>query len=197
MFPEKINATEITFSKVPKSRKTVPYETALSIARLIILNYAPNISSGSEKMLALLFNMNSLWEEYVLVKLKQAAQGTGIEVYGQDSKAFWNGITIRPDVVLKKNDEVVLIIDTKWKNIDQSQPSTHDLRQMYVYNEYWTSKKALLLYPSNNNELNQFSRFEKISEDEHHQCGLGKISVLNSFSQLDDRIGNIILNTIN
>ncbi|MDN4013405.1 McrC family protein [Chryseobacterium gambrini] len=198
-FPEvkKINATEITFSKVPKSRKTVPYETALSIARLIILNYAPNISSGSEKMLALLFNMNSLWEEYVLVKLKQAAQGTGIEVYGQDSKAFWNGITIRPDVVLKKNDEVVLIIDTKWKNIDQSQPSTHDLRQMYVYNEYWTSKKALLLYPSNNNELNQFSRFEKISEDEHHQCGLGKISVLNSFSQLDDRIGNIILNTIN
>lgn len=198
-FPEvkKINATEITFSKVPKSRKTVPYETALSIARLIILNYAPNISSGSEKMLALLFNMNSLWEEYVLVKLKQAAQGTGIEVYGQDSKAFWNGITIRPDVVLKKNDEVVLIIDTKWKNIDQSQPSTHDLRQMYVYNEYWTSKKALLLYPSNNNELDQFSRFEKISEDEHHQCGLGKISVLNSFSQLDDRIGNIILNTIN
>ncbi|WP_336688734.1 MULTISPECIES: McrC family protein [unclassified Chryseobacterium] len=198
-FPEvkSIQANENTFSKIPKSRKTAPYETALSIARLIILNYAPNVCGGSENMLALLFNMNSLWEEYVLVKLKQAAQGTGIEVYGQDSKAFWNGITIRPDVVLKKNDEVVLIIDTKWKNIDQSQPSTHDLRQMYVYNEYWTSKKALLLYPSNNNELDQFSRFEKISEDEHHQCGLGKISVLNSFSQLDDRIGNIILNTIN
>lgn len=138
-FPEvkAIKANENTFSKVPKSRKTAPYETALSIARLIILNYAPNISSGSEQMLALLFNMNSLWEEYVLVRLKQASLETGIEVYGQNSKTFWNGITIRPDIILKKNDEVILVIDTKWKNIDQSQPSTHDLRQMYVYNDYW------------------------------------------------------------
>lgn len=197
-FPEvkETRANESTFSEVPKSRKTAPYETALAIARLIILNYAPNISSGSEKMLALLFDMNSLWEEYVLVRLKQAAQSTDIEIYGQDSKAFWNGITIRPDIILKKRDEVVLIIDTKWKNIDQSQPSTHDLRQMYVYNEYWKSKKALLLYPSNNSELDQFSRFEKISEDEHHQCGLGKISVLNSFGQLDDIIGIKLLNII-
>lgn len=199
-FPEvkTINANENTFSKISKSRKTAPYETAISIARLIILNYAPNISSGSEKMLALLFDMNSLWEEYVLIKLKQAAQkrNNGIEVYGQDSKAFWNGVTIRPDIVLKKNGEVVLIIDTKWKNIDQSKPSTHDLRQMYVYNEYWTGKRSLLLYPSNENSLESFYGFEKITKNEHHQCGLGKISVLNSFGQLDDFIGSKIVDII-
>jgi 5-methylcytosine-specific restriction enzyme subunit McrC len=197
-FPEVkvIKASEQTFTKISQSRKTVPYDAALAIARLIILNYAPNISSGSENMLALLFDMNTLWEEYILVRLKQSAQGTGIEVYGQDSKAFWNGIMIRPDIVLKKNDEVVLIIDTKWKNIDQSQPSTHDLRQMYVYNEYWTGKKSLLLYPSNENSLESFYGFEKIAESDNHQCGLGKISVLNSLGQLDDFIGNKILNII-
>lgn len=197
-FPEVkvIKANETTFSKVPRSIKTAPYEKALAIARLIILNYAPNISSGSENMLALLFDMNSLWEEYVLVRLKQAAQDSDIEVYGQDSKVFWNGITIRPDIVLKRNDEVVLIIDTKWKNIDQSQPSTHDLRQMYVYNEYWASEKSLLLYPSNDKILENFIGFEKITENEHHQCGLGRISVLNSLGQLDDHIGSKILNII-
>lgn len=199
-FPEvkAIKANENTFSKIPKSRKTAPYQTALAIARPIILNYAPNISSGSENMLALLFDMNSLWEEYVLIKLKHAAMESQsrIEVYGQDSKAFWNGITIRPDIVLKKNDEVALIIDTKWKNIDQSQPSTHDLRQMYVYNEYWKSEKALLLYPSNDDSLESFLSFEKITENEHHQCGSGKISVLNSFGQLDDTIGIKLLNII-
>lgn len=197
-FPEVkvIKASEQTFTKISQSRKTAPYDAALAIARLIILNYAPDVSSGSENMLALLFDMNTLWEEYILVRLKQSAQGTGIEVYGQDSKAFWNGIMIRPDIVLKKNDEVVLIIDTKWKNIDQSQPSTHDLRQMYVYNEYWIGKKSLLLYPSNENSLESFYGFEKIKANDNHQCGLGKISVLNSFGQLDDSIGIKLFNII-
>lgn len=194
-FPEvkAIKANENTFSKIPKSRKTEPYETALAIARLIILNYAPNVSSGSEKMLALLFDMNSLWEEYVLVRLKQVAKEKGVDVYGQNSLEFWNGITIRPDIVLEKkineNNKDILIIDTKWKNIDQSQPSTHDLRQMYVYNEYWKSTRSLLLYPSNSNGLNDFKSFVSIDKDPHHQCGLGRISIFNTEGKLDELIG--------
>lgn len=199
-FPEvkTIKANENTFSKIPKSRKTAPYETALAIARLIILNYTPNISSGSENMLALLFDMNSLWEEYVLVRLKQAAQESSehIEVYGQNSKAFWNNITIRPDIVIEKDNGIVLIIDTKWKNIDQSQPNTHDLRQMYVYNEYWESKRSLLLYPSNNNNLNDFKSFVQIKEDPNHQCGLGRISIFNIEGKLDESIGKRLVDLL-
>ena len=196
-FPEvkSIKANENTFTRIPKSRKTAPYDNALAIARLIILNYGPNVSSGSEKMLALLFDMNSLWEEYVLVRLKQVCQDNDIEGYGQNSKGFWNGITIRPDIVLKKQIEgkmETVIIDTKWKNIDQSQPSTHDLRQMYVYNEYWESRKSLLLYPSNIDGLDDFKSFDSITADPHHQCGLGKVSVLKD-GKLDDRIGIKIL----
>jgi len=196
-FPEvkSIKANENIFTKIPKSRKTAPYENVLAIARLIILNYAPNVSSGSEKMLALLFDMNSLWEEYVLVRLKQACQGNGIEVYGQNSKGFWNGITIRPDIVLKKKIEggqnKTLIIDTKWKNIDQSQPSTHDLRQMYVYNEFWSSKKALLLYPSQVTSLH--SKLFIDFDDKRHSCSLGKISIFDKEGQLDKNLGIQIL----
>lgn len=200
-FPEvkSIKANENTFSKIPKSRKTAPYETALEIARLIILNYAPNISSGSEKMLALLFDMNSLWEEYVLVRLKQVCQNHEIEVYGQNSTAFWNNITIRPDIVLKKKDEVVLIIDTKWKNIDQSKPSTHDLRQMYVYNDYWSSTKSLLLYPSHAvlEKITQFDPFVSPRQGHnHHECGLGRISIFNDKNKLDEDMGLQILNLL-
>lgn len=92
-FPEvkSIQANENTFSKIPKSRKTAPYETALYIARLIILNYAPNVCGGSENMLALLFDMNNLWEEYILVRLKQACQNKDIQVYGQNSTGFGTG----------------------------------------------------------------------------------------------------------
>ena|SRR6218665_155956 len=200
-FPEvkSIKANENTFTKIPKSRKTAPYEIALAIARLIILNYAPNVSSGSEKMLALLFDMNSLWEEYILIKLKSACQDNEINVYGQSSKNFWNSVNIRPDIVLEKDEEVILIIDTKWKNIDQSTPSTHDLRQMYVYNEYWDSKKSLLLYPSNNlnEKIIQFNPFKSLAgKENHHKCGLGKLSVFNSDNKLNESIGLEILKMI-
>ncbi|HBT09509.1 MAG TPA: restriction endonuclease, partial [Leeuwenhoekiella sp.] len=73
-FPEvkAINATAATFDKLVLGRKEQPYRTALEIARLIILNFAPNVKNGSEKMIALLFDMNNLWEEYILIQLKKA-----------------------------------------------------------------------------------------------------------------------------
>lgn len=194
-FPEvkTIQANETTFSKLPKNRKTAPYETAIAIARLIILNYAPNIKSGSEQMLALLFDMNSLWEEYILIRLKQVADEKGCKVYGQNSKGFWKNISIRPDIVLEKEKEgkkETFIIDTKWKNIDYSEPSTHDLRQMYVYNEYWESNKAMLLYPSNSINFTE-QEFTPFSNDKH-ACSLGKISIFKD-NMLDSEIGNVVL----
>lgn len=198
-FPEvkSIKANQNTFNKIPKSRKIAPYETALAIARLIILNYAPNVSSGSEKMLALLFDMNNLWEEYILVQLQHACQNKDIQVYGQNSKPFWDGVHIRPDIVLEQkivgDQNKILVIDTKWKNIEQSQPSTHDLRQMYVYNDYWKSNKAILLYPSQINDYDNFKSFNKIKETEHHQCALGKISIFNEVGELDNLIGDKIV----
>ena len=178
---------------MPKNRKIVPYKTALEIARLIILNYAPNISSGKENMLALLFDMNSLWEEYILKKIQYVAQD-GFEVFGQKSKVFWNGITIRPDIVIRNGSDTY-IIDTKWKKINGNKPSIEDLKQMYIYNEYWSSTKAVLVYPSNYSEPPKFKNFEGILEnEEHHQCGIGKISIFNIDNRaLSNSIGHEIL----
>lgn len=192
-FPEVkiINVNETTFTKVPKNRKTTPYETALTIARLIILNYAPNVSSGNERMLALLFDMNSLWEEYVLIRLKQAAPSE-VQIYGQESKSFWKNISIRPDIVIDKGSHK-FIIDTKWKNIDYSEPSTHDLRQMYVYNDYWESDKAMLLYPSNTTKEIKEEDFE-LFKNNKHACSLGKISIFDEDKEtLSETIGTTIL----
>lgn len=187
-----ISVTEATFSKVPSNRKTAPYETALAISKFIILNFAPNITSGSENMLALLFDMNSLWEEYILARLKQT--DGEITVYGQQSTTFWNGITIRPDIVIEKGGET-FIIDTKWKNINGGKPSTDDLRQMYVYNDYWKSDKAMLLYPSNQSEFRGFEEFEKnSSKDYQHKCGLGTISIFKTDEPiLNEKIGDLII----
>lgn len=182
-----ISTNANTFDKLVSNRKTKPYETALEIARLIILNFAPNISSGKEKMLALLFDMNSLWEEYVLTKLK-SVHIDGLIVKGQESKPFWSRIKIRPDIVLKK-DNKTYIIDTKWKNIGGNKPSTNDLRQMYVYNKYWNSFRALLLYPSNSTKEPNFIPFEG---DENQQCAIGRLNILED-GTLKENCGTEIL----
>lgn len=51
----------------------------------------------------------------------------------------------------------------------------------------------LLLYPSNQSDFKGFVEFLKISDDDHHQCGLGKISVLSADGTLDIDIGGKIL----
>lgn len=196
-FPEvsSINCTVATFEKIKLNRKTQPYEKALEIARLIILNYAPNISSGSERMLALLFDMNSLWEEYILIQLKKASLNTPYKIEGQRLKAFWGNMTLRPDILIKQKEmsqdgetleeKTKIVIDTKWKKIEGNKPSTNDLRQMYVYNDHWASNCSILFYPG--------AKEEKIFHQKYlfpeHSCGILKMNVLDDSGALDKRIG--------
>lgn len=191
-FPEVQNivVNEHTFNRVKHSRKTEPYKTVLAIARLIILKYSPNVKAGTEEMLALLFNMNDLWERYVLAKLKSAAKDWTIQ--GQESKLFWKTKMLRPDIILK-NDTTGdrFIIDTKWKIYSYDRITSNDLRQIYVYSDYWDAKGGMLLYPS------PFQKCEIIKrgryESKKYIGMLGMISVLDERGKLNQNVGSDIL----
>lgn len=139
--------TEATFDQITLNRKTEGYRKSLEISRLILLNYHPDLSRGRKDVLALMFDMNNLWEQFVLVSLKKQR---GLKVRGQHSKYFWkpdDGYrrTIRPDISIEK-DNKRYILDTKWKLVN-NQPSIEDLRQMYAYHHYFDAEKVALLYP--------------------------------------------------
>ncbi|ARV12010.1 hypothetical protein BTO09_06465 [Gilvibacter sp. SZ-19] len=201
-FPEtsKIKVDQQTFNRIPLNRKTKQYQTALEIARLIILNFAPNITKGNENMLALLFNMNSLWESYVLGKLKKAVKETNYSVHGQESQAFWNSRRVRPDIVIKQENKVVYIIDTKWKVPSFSKPSLDDLRQMYVYNMYWDCPKSMLLYPDNEDRVVHkgiyWKGYSHENDEELNECALGFLNIFDSNNKLDSKIGDRIFKMI-
>lgn len=149
-FPEvsALAITEQTFAKINYNRKNKAYLNAIALARLIILNYSPNVKSGDEQMLALMFNMNDLWERYVLAKLKQQARDQWL-VKGQESKRFWESKSIRPDILLTHiASQTSIIMDTKWKNYAYERIGMDDLRQIYVYNDFWDAEMGMLLYPS-------------------------------------------------
>ncbi|CAL2105666.1 5-methylcytosine-specific restriction enzyme subunit McrC [Tenacibaculum sp. 190524A02b] len=195
-FPE-VSRKQITLQQLnllKLNRKSKDYAYALELARLIILNYSPNISGGKEKMLSLLFDMNVLWEEYVVTKLREETKNTDIQIKGGDSKLFWSNNSLRPDIVVKKGEETY-IIDTKWKCLNNNAASIQDLRQMYAYGRFWGAEKTLLLYPGQNRK-NEFKKFETIDcingQEMKHQCKIGFVSVLEGDS-LSKKIGKQIL----
>jgi 5-methylcytosine-specific restriction enzyme subunit McrC len=186
------------FDKVKENRKTASYTRALQIAKMIILNYSPDIKSGQENMLTLLFDMNKLWEEYIYRMLLRSKRDD-ITISFQNQQNFWEGRTIRPDLVLTKKtsgEDETYIIDTKWKvlNATKPKPSDDDLKQMYTYNMYWDAKKSMLLYPNSKSINEEFGSYWKGREDPlDNQCKVGFINVLNEDNYLDLEIGDEII----
>lgn len=204
-FPKTTNQN-ISFKQLNSlklDRKSQHYNNAIELARLIILNYSPDISSGKERMISLLFDMNELWETYILKKLEQICIGTDIKISGQESKFFWGYNSLRPDIVVRKGSQT-FIIDTKWKRPKNNTASISDLRQMYAYCRFWDAEKAILLYPGNSNGsffkpyltddyvINEEEKKSKIE----HQCKMEFVTVFDESGFLNERIGEDILRVL-
>lgn len=141
--PRMINAP--TFDRIRLDRKTAPYAKALQLAKLIILNRNPDLRSGREPVLSILFDMEKLWEKFIY-RLLASNCPDGWSAVDQDRKAFWNDREIKPDLVFTDGKRNV-IGDTKWKMPDKDKPSLEDLRQMFAYNIRFVSDRSLLIYP--------------------------------------------------
>ena len=152
-FPEMpdIKISDATFNTLVLNRKTNGYQKAVEIAKLLLLNYHPDVSKGSNNILALMFDMNALWEQFVYTSLRKH-KSKGFTITAQNTRNFWkpsNGYNskMRPDIVLNKGEINCVVLDTKWKNIKNYNPSPQDLRQMFAYMKYYKAKKVALIYP--------------------------------------------------
>ena len=142
---DNIEILESDFQKVQFHRQTIRYQNAIEIARLLILHYSPDIRGGSNHLIAILFDMNLLFEEFVYRQLKKC-QNEDLLVKRQQQKTFWNRRQLRPDILLNQKGKTI-IIDTKWKILKKVSPGMEDLRQAYVYNQFFKAEKCVLVYP--------------------------------------------------
>ena len=152
---KQLKVNEKMFQLLRFDRKTQPYRNAIDIARLILLNYHPDIVSGHHHVLALMFSMNRLWEVWVLKVLKRELQPLGFKVESQINEKFWETREqyrkyIKPDMMITSPEGVKTIVDTKWKTPVVGQPSDNDLRQIFAYLNHFGSSHGILLYPSTN-----------------------------------------------
>lgn len=174
-FPEMPNQriSESDFDNLIFDRKSSTYKKAIEIARLILLHYHPDLSKGRNDVLALMFDMNLLWEQFILASLKKSKN---FNVRGQVSKSFWkanggNRRGIKPDIIIFSNGNN-FVLDTKWKLIEKN-PSIEDIKQMFAYHHYFDAKKVALLYPGDSKYImGSFVDIRNQNELSNLECGL-------------------------
>ena len=147
-----VRATAAVFARLRRGRKLAPYRPALRIARLLLLRLSPDLNSGPEDLIALFFNMNHVWESYLLHTLRRLAPA-GWAVSKPPKCVFWqaagpNGFQSRmqPDVLLHHATHGHVVLDAKWKR-PEGGPAEADLRQLFAYAQYYHAARARLLYP--------------------------------------------------
>jgi len=195
-----LNVTEQLFEKISFDRKTEPYRNALEIAKLILLNYHPDVNQGTNNVLALMFDMNVLWEQFVYVSLRKHKTKFA-NITAQNTKNFWKPTSgyrskMKPDIVLNKGTDDCVVLDTKWKNLNGYNPSPADLRQMFVYMKYYGAKKVALVYPGIENFKKSGLYYDHSTSDSknlsNEECSVISIGVEKDIKLWQKAINNYI-----
>lgn len=151
------------FSKVVIDRNTKDYEMLMKWSKVFLKNKSFATFSGTESARALLFPMEKVFEAYVAQNMKKIFGRAGWNVSAQDKGHYLfntlNGenhrkFALKPDLVVTRDDDSVVILDTKWKSLINDRGANYgisqsDMYQMYAYSKKYNTSEIWLLYPIN------------------------------------------------
>lgn len=156
-----VSVSALAWSEVVIDRTNRAWRDLFGMAQLFLRNRYQTTSTGSGQGTALLFEMNTLFEEYVGRQVKRALAGTEFEAMLQGGRLYCltsqedgrGAFQTKPDILIFRGAEVVHVIDTKWKRIsaridDRKQGvSQSDIYQMMAYAHLYKAPRLTLLYP--------------------------------------------------
>jgi 5-methylcytosine-specific restriction enzyme subunit McrC len=150
----------LPWDHVVLDRTNQSWKTLLGMAELLLGRRFQTTTAGNAQGFALLFEMNTLFEEYVGRVLRDALRPSGLEVRLQGpinhaliSQAGQLRFATRPDIVISRGSEAVLIIDTKWKRLKALSDDPRlgvaqaDVYQLMAYGQVYRCNRVMLLYP--------------------------------------------------
>ena len=156
---------EQDFSKVIIDRNTTSYSDLLAWAKIFLKDQSITMFTGKTNAKALLFKMDKIFELFVAAILKKdisfnnmdltlSVQDKGKSLLVENmpdgtQKKFFN---LRPDIVIKLNEQPLCVLDTKWKKLTSSEKSNYgisesDMYQMYAYAKRYDVKNVYVIYP--------------------------------------------------
>lgn len=158
-----VPASQLRWEKVVLDRTNERWRELLNLARLLLGKRFQTTSAGGGEGFSLLFEMNTLFEEYVARTLKRALAGSDLRVVSQGGRLYCletedeRGVfQTKPDILIKSGKVVLQVIDTKWKRIGvriddpKHGVSQADVYQMMAYSRLYGCGRLTLLYPHHN-----------------------------------------------
>lgn len=156
-----IHPSALRWSDVVIDRTNRQWQDLLGMAKLFLQGRYQTTTGGEGQGTALLFEMNTLFEEYVGRLISKALVGTEFSVALQGGRLFCLAeetierklFQTRPDILISRAGKVTHVIDTKWKRIssridDAKQGvSQADVYQMMAYAQLYRAPRLTLLYP--------------------------------------------------
>ena len=128
------------FANYTINRQVKHYEQTLLWCKIFLLNNSFTPHKGDDLALALLFDMNALFESYVGNFIKKKRADVSLQHLVENPKSF----RLRPDIFLEDK----FIADTKWKIIKSKDDILQaDLYQLYAYGKKYECDKLYLIYP--------------------------------------------------
>ena len=213
------------FKKILYNKKNEFYKKSLNLAKFFLLDESPYsiFFNDKKEVTGVFFPMETIYESYVANKLKQLINEKYSDKFSikiQDSSHFifkncsFNKkqikenikfFNIRPDIVLrnKKNNNEVIILDTKWKILRYEKENFNILKddfiQLIKYIVSYSSKenpccRAYFVHPATNTTKNEnsFSFIDKILfENDSLKIGAYFID-LSSEDEVDKSLKNIL-----
>lgn len=155
------NAKELTLTKslfelVKFTRLNMPFKSVFEMAKMFFYHLTPQSYQGMDTVCSFLVPLNELFEFYLFKLFKSF--GRGITVSYQKSRLFANiknggsFAFIRPDIILHKDNRLVLIADAKYKNPGYQNGiyaniNSSDIYQVFTYAKVYKVQTVALIYP--------------------------------------------------
>ena len=162
---ELVAVSSLKHKVITLDRTNEKWHWLIEMADMLLANQFQSTSGGQNKGFSFLFDMNLLFENYLSRRIKQVASKHGYKVELQNTEKFCLTDTrskeelfkIKPDIVVKLEEKVIHVIDTKWKHLKpksedrQMGVSSPDIYQMMTYGQLHGSQRLTLLFPHNSN----------------------------------------------
>ncbi|WP_323992665.1 McrC family protein [Nguyenibacter sp. L1] len=156
--------SDLPWSQVRIDRTNRRWEALYELVRLFLKRewQATHHDGRTEHGITLLFPMNDLFEAYIAALAKRALRGTEWTVHTQGGGLFClieegeggkQRFQTKPDLLIKKGCDTMMVIDTKWKRIGCNPEdakrgvSQADVYQMMAYARLYRCAEVMLLYP--------------------------------------------------
>ena len=141
-------------------RLTERYEEIFKQCGFFLRGLYPDVTTGKEDCLALLFDMNKLFEAYVGAELRKETRGKNISLREQGPQKYFatredsdkSVFMMKPDFsFLNKSGDPVVIADAKWKRLDSEEQklgiAQSDMYQIGSYASRYGVRNLVLFYP--------------------------------------------------